>query len=171
MKVEIKVFDKRLDPLAYATPGAAAVDLRACSVYDDAGKISSPLVDSSLVILPGHRIKIGTGIAVHLGSAKWDEFPMCDLHTSIASLLLPRSGAGWKGFELANTVGLIDSDYQGELILAAKNGGTGPIAINPMERMAQMLIIPVLRPEYSVVTSFSSETARGDGGFGSTGAA
>ena len=137
-------------------PGAAAIDLRACSIIE--GDAPSVALTGRYILPPGARVKIGTGIAVHIGSASWEGFPLCDLSTSLASLLMPRSGAGWRGFELANTVGLIDADYQGELILAAKNGGSDPLTFDPLERLGQMMIVPVLRPAFVQVAEFSAST-------------
>lgn len=168
MKAEIKIIEPRIDALEYATAGAAAVDLRACAIIDGDNRVDLE-ANEVFTLLPGARVKIGTGIAIHVGSLEDNGVPVCGPSISAASLLLPRSGAGWRGFELANTVGLIDADYTGELILAAKNGGNEPITFSALERLAQMMIVPVLRPEYVTVAEFSSSTARGNGAFGSTG--
>jgi dUTP pyrophosphatase len=145
-RLDVRVLDARLrDQLPhYATPGAAGLDLRAC-------------VESPLVLVPGATELIPTGIAIHIGDARH------------AALILPRSGLGHKhGIVLGNLVGLIDSDYQGQLMVSCWNRGSTAFTINPLERIAQLVIVPVVQVEFNVVESFE-ESSRGAGGFGSTG--
>ena len=144
--VDIRVLDARVaDSLpAYATPGSAGLDLRAC-------------IDAPLVLQPGQAELIPTGLAMHLGDP------------GLAAMILPRSGLGHKqGIVLGNLVGLIDSDYQGPLMVSAWNRGSAPVTIQPMDRIAQMVIVPVVQVAFRQVESFES-SQRGEGGFGSTG--
>ncbi|HET8871095.1 MAG TPA: dUTP diphosphatase [Aquabacterium sp.] len=144
--VDIKILDARVaDSLpAYATPGSAGLDLRAC-------------LDAPLVLEPGQAQLIPTGLAMHLGDP------------GLAAMILPRSGLGHKnGIVLGNLVGLIDSDYQGPLMVSCWNRGQTAFTIQPMERIAQMVIVPVVQAAFRVVDSFE-ESERGTGGFGSTG--
>ena len=144
--IDVKVLDPRMaDQLpAYATPGSAGLDLRAC-------------LDAPLVLAPGQTALIPTGLSVHLGDP------------GLAALLLPRSGLGHKhGIVLGNLVGLIDSDYQGPLMVSCWNRGSTAFTIEPMERIAQMVIVPVVQAAFRVVDTFGA-TDRGSGGFGSTG--
>lgn len=144
--IDVKVLDPRMaDQLpAYATPGSAGLDLRVC-------------LDAPLVLAPGQTALIPTGLSVHLGDP------------GLAALLLPRSGLGHKhGIVLGNLVGLIDSDYQGPLMVSCWNRGSTAFTIEPMERIAQMVIVPVVQAAFRVVNAFGA-TDRGSGGFGSTG--
>ncbi|MBA4110221.1 MAG: dUTP diphosphatase [Leptothrix sp. (in: Bacteria)] len=144
--VDIKVLDARMaDHLpAYATPGSAGLDLRAC-------------LEQAVVLEPGQAQLIPTGLSMHLGDP------------GLAAMILPRSGLGHKhGIVLGNLVGLIDSDYQGPLMVSCWNRGSTPFTIEPMERIAQMIIVPVVQASFRRVESFEA-TARGEGGFGSTG--
>ncbi len=146
LQVDIRVLDARMaDALpAYATPGSAGLDLRAC-------------IDAPVRLEPGQSTLIPTGLAMHLGDAGY------------AAMLLPRSGLGTKhGIVLGNLVGLIDSDYQGPLMVSCWNRGHAAFTIEPMERIAQMVIVPVVQASFRRVESFAP-TARGSGGFGSTG--
>ena len=148
MKVEVKVLDQRVRGQlpAYATPGSAGLDLRAC-------------IDAPLELRPGDAQLIPTGLAIHLADAGY------------AAMILPRSGLGHKhGVVLGNLVGLIDSDYQGQLMVSCWNRGQAAFTIQPMERIAQMVIVPVVQARLRVVDSFDA-SARGEGGFGSTGRA
>jgi dUTP pyrophosphatase len=145
-RLDVRILDARLREQLpqYATPGAAGLDLRAC--------LAAPLV-----LAPGATELIATGIAIHLADARY------------AALILPRSGLGHKhGIVLGNLVGLIDSDYQGQLMVSCWNRGSMAFTINPLERIAQLVIVPVLQVEFNVVDSFE-ESGRGAGGFGSTG--
>ncbi len=147
-KIQLKILDKRIGgefPLPqYATEGSAGIDLRAC-------------LERPLVIEPGATHLIPTGMAVHIAD------------TSLAAVLLPRSGLGHKhGIVLGNLVGLIDSDYQGQLLVSCWNRGQEPFTINIGERIAQMIIVPVVRADFEVVEEFN-ETRRGAGGFGHSG--
>jgi len=129
---------------AYATPGSAGLDLRAC-------------IDQPIELKPGQTELIPTGMAIHIAD------------NAYAAVILPRSGLGHKhGIVLGNLVGLIDSDYQGQLFVSCWNRGQATFTINPMERIAQLVIVPVQRVNFNIVESFS-ESERGDGGFGSTG--
>ena len=129
---------------AYATPGSAGLDLRAC-------------LDAPITLEPNGWQLVGTGIAIHLADPAY------------AALILPRSGLGHKhGIVLGNLVGLIDSDYQGELKISAWNRSDTPFVLQPMERLAQLVIVPVVQAEFRVVTEFAA-SQRGEGGYGSTG--
>jgi dUTP pyrophosphatase len=144
--IDVKVLDQRLREQmpAYATPGSAGLDLRAC-------------IDAPLTLEPGSAHLIPTGLAIHIADPAY------------AAMILPRSGMGHKhGIVLGNLVGLIDSDYQGELMVSTWNRGSTAFVLNPMERLAQLVIVPVLQVAFNVVDSFT-ETERGVGGFGSTG--
>ena len=145
-KIDVKILDPRLhDHLpAYATPGSAGIDLRAC-------------IADSMIIQPGQCELIPSGIAIHLAD------PQC------AAMILPRSGLGHKhGIVLGNLVGLIDSDYQGQIFVSLWNRGHHPFSLMPMERMAQLVIVPVMQAKFNIVEEFPLST-RGSGGFGSTG--
>jgi dUTP pyrophosphatase len=129
---------------AYATPGSAGLDLRAC-------------LDAPITLEPNAWQLVGTGIAIHLADPAY------------AALILPRSGLGHKhGIVLGNLVGLIDSDYQGELKISAWNRSDTPFVLQPMERLAQLVIVPVVQAQFRVVTEFAA-SQRGEGGYGSTG--
>lgn len=148
--IDIKILDPRLRDEAgeyaphYATPGAAGLDLRAC--------IAAPLQ-----LLPGDTHLIPAGIAIHLADP------------GLAALILPRSGLGHKhGIVLGNLVGLIDSDYQGEIFISTWNRGNETFVLHPMDRLAQMVVVPVLKVDFKVVDAFDA-SHRGVGGFGSTG--
>lgn len=162
MNLEIRLLDARLedDDLfpRYATPEAAAVDLRACNLN------SAEFLRGQFTLRPGERIKIGTGIALDLGSHG-------DENQHVAGLILPRSGLGAFGITLGNAPGLLDADYQGEITLVLWNSGEHEYILRPLDRLAQLLFVPILRPQLSVVSAFSRHTIRGDGGFGSTGMA
>jgi len=144
--IDLKIIDARMrDQLpSYATAGSAGLDLRAC-------------IQVPLTIEPGSTHLIPTGLAIHIADPAY------------AAMILPRSGLGHKhGIVLGNLVGLIDSDYQGELMVSTWNRGATAFVLNPMERLAQLLIVPVLQVGFRVVDSFE-ESDRGAGGFGSTG--
>jgi dUTP pyrophosphatase len=146
MRVEVRVLDERMRESlpAYATPGAAGLDLRAC-------------LDAPIVIAPGATHLVGTGLAIHIADP------------GHAALILPRSGLGHKhGIVLGNLVGLIDSDYQGELMISTWNRGATAFTLNPLERLAQLVIVPVVQARFELVERFDA-SARGAGGFGSTG--
>ena len=146
IKIDVKIIDPRMaDQLpAYATPGSAGLDLRAC--------LSAPLT-----LQPNAWQLVPTGIAIYLQDRKF------------AALILPRSGLGHKhGIVLGNLVGLIDSDYQGQLMVSAWNRSDVAFTIEPMERIAQLIIVPVLQAQFNVVTEFPA-SERGEGGYGSTG--
>ncbi|WP_321901546.1 dUTP diphosphatase [Paraburkholderia tropica] len=146
MKIDVKILNERMrDQLPhYATPGSAGLDLRAC-------------LDAPVTLEPGETKLIPTGLAIHLADPGY------------AALILPRSGLGHKhGIVLGNLVGLIDSDYQGELMISTWNRGHTTFTLNPLERLAQLVIVPVVHAQFNVVESFE-ESERGEGGFGSTG--
>lgn len=146
MQIDVKVLDQRLRNHlpAYATPGSAGLDLRAC-------------IEHVLTLRPGETELIPTGMAIHLADPGY------------AALILPRSGLGHKhGIVLGNLVGLIDSDYQGQLFVSCWNRSREVFMLNPMERIAQLVIVPVLQAKFNVVEEFQ-ESGRGAGGFGSTG--
>lgn len=146
MKLEVKILNEKIrDQLPhYATPGSAGLDLRAC-------------IDDAITLNPGDTRLIPTGMAIHLGDPGY------------AALILPRSGLGHKhGIVLGNLVGLIDSDYQGELMVSCWNRGQTPFKLEPLERLAQLVVVPVIQVDMQVVDSFE-QSHRGEGGFGSTG--
>lgn len=150
--VDVKVLDARLKDGTgdyvphYATPGSAGIDLRAC-------------IDVAIKIHPGETILVPTGMAIHLADP------------GLAAMILPRSGLGHKhGIVLGNLVGLIDSDYQGELLVSTWNRGHETFTINPLDRLAQLVVVPVVQVTFNVVDEFAS-SERGSGGFGSTGKA
>lgn len=144
--LQVKILDERIrDALPrYATPGAAGMDLRAC-------------VEAPLTLQPGESRLVPSGIAIHVADPRY------------AAIVLPRSGLGAKnGIVLGNLVGLIDSDYQGPLMISVWNRGTAAFTIEPLDRIAQLVIVPVAQVEFEVVQEFGA-SARGAGGFGSTG--
>jgi dUTP pyrophosphatase len=146
--IDTKILDPRMREFlpAHATHGSAGVDLRAC-------------LDAPLVLAPGQTALVPTGLAIHIGDPGY------------AALILPRSGLGHKhGIVLGNLVGLIDSDYQGQLMVSTWNRGTTTFTLEPMERLAQLVIVPVLQVQFNVVDDFAA-SERGEGGFGSTGRA
>ena len=146
MKVDVKILDERLRAQmpAYATPGSAGLDLRAC-------------LQAPLTLAPGAWQLVPTGMAIHLADAGY------------AALILPRSGLGHKhGIVLGNLVGLIDSDYQGELMVSAWNRSSTAFTLQPLERLAQLVIVPVVQAQFNVVTDFAA-SERGHKGYGSTG--
>jgi len=147
-KIQLKILDKRLGneiPLPeYATAGSAGLDLRAC-------------LDEAVTLNPGETLLIPTGLAIHINDPK------------LAAILLPRSGLGHKhGVVLGNLVGLIDSDYQGQIFVSCWNRGNNAFDISIGERIAQMMFVPVIQAEFECVTEFN-ESHRGNGGFGHTG--
>ena len=145
-RIAVRILDERIRPHlpAYATPGSAGMDLRAC-------------IDAPLTLEPGQVELVPTGIALHVADA------------GLAALILPRSGLGHKhGIVLGNLVGLIDSDYQGQLMVSCWNRGGHHYALQPLERLAQLVIVPVVHATFEIVDDFK-ESARAAGGFGSTG--
>jgi dUTP pyrophosphatase len=145
-RIDIKLLDPRLraQPPAYATAGSAGLDLRAC-------------IDEALTLHPGQTALVPSGIAIHLADP------------GLAAIVLPRSGLGHKhGIVLGNLVGLIDSDYQGQVMVSVWNRGGEAFIIAPMERIAQLVVVPVVQAAFDVVDDFTA-SARGEGGFGSTG--
>ena len=149
MKLDVKILDERLRAQlpAYATPGSAGLDLRAC-------------LQAPLTLAANAWQLVPTGMAIHLADPGY------------AALILPRSGLGHKhGIVLGNLVGLIDSDYQGELMVSAWNRSDTPFTIEPMERIAQLMIVPVVQAEFNLVDAFEATSTRGAGGYGSTGRA
>jgi dUTP pyrophosphatase len=145
-RIDFKVLDERIRPYlpAYATPGSAGLDLRAC-------------IDAPMTLAPGAAELIPTGIAIHIGDA------------GLAAMILPRSGLGHKhGIVLGNLVGLIDSDYQGPLLVSCWNRGRGQFTVQPMDRVAQIVFVPIVQARFTEINSFDS-SSRGEGGFGSSG--
>ncbi len=148
MEIKLKILDKRIREQLpeYATKGSAGLDLRAC-------------LDAPLTLNPGETALIPTGIAIHLEDSGY------------AALILPRSGLGHKhGIVLGNLVGLIDSDYQGQLMISTWNRGNQAFTLAPFERLAQLVVVPVVQAQFNLVEDFN-ESDRGAGGFGSTGTA
>ena len=145
-RIDVRILDSRLhaSPPHYATPGSAGLDLRAC-------------LDVPLEVAPGQTTLVRTGMAIHLADP------------GLAAMILPRSGLGHKhGIVLGNLVGLIDSDYQGQIFVSTWNRGHEHFTIQPLERIAQLVVVPVLQVAFNVVDSFD-ESERGAAGFGSTG--
>ncbi|MBK7414687.1 MAG: dUTP diphosphatase [Dechloromonas sp.] len=145
-RIDVKILDDRLrdNPPHYATPGSAGLDLRAC-------------IDGPVEIVPGQTILVKTGMAIHLADP------------GLAAMILPRSGLGHKhGIVLGNLVGLIDSDYQGELMVSMWNRGQETFNLHPLDRIAQLIVVPVLQVGFNIVDDFDA-SKRGEGGFGSTG--
>ena len=146
IRVDVRILDERIRAAlpAYATEGAAGMDLRAC-------------IDAPITLAPGDTALVPTGIAIHIGDPGY------------AAILLPRSGLGHKhGIVLGNLVGLIDADYQGPLMVSCWNRGREPYVLSPMDRLAQLVVVPVARAAFRVVDEFDA-SARAEGGFGSTG--
>jgi len=144
--IDLKILDPRMNDFlpAYATAGSAGLDLRAC-------------VEAPMTIEPGQTMLVPTGLAIHIGDPGY------------AAMILPRSGLGHKnGIVLGNLVGLIDSDYQGQLMVSTWNRGSNPFTLQPMDRLAQLIVVPVLQVGFNVVEDFATSD-RGAGGFGSTG--
>lgn len=144
--IALRVLDERIRPFlpAYATAGSAGMDLRAC-------------IDAPIRLQPGATELVPTGVAIHIGDP------------GLAAMILPRSGLGHKhGIVLGNLVGLIDSDYQGQLMVSCWNRGSEAFELKPMERLAQLVLVPVLKAQFQVVEAFDS-SERSVGGFGSTG--
>ena len=144
--IDLKILDPRMKDFlpAYGTPGSAGLDLRAC-------------VDAPLTIEPGQTVLVPTGLAIHIGDPGY------------AAMILPRSGLGHKnGIVLGTLVGLIDSDYQGQLMVSTWNRSQAVFTLQPMDRLAQLIVVPVLQVGFNVVEEFAS-SERGAGGFGSTG--
>ena len=145
-KLDVRILDERVRAQmpAYATAGSAGLDLRAC-------------LDEPLTLEPGDSALVPSGLAIHLGDP------------GLAAIVIPRSGLGHKhGIVLGNLVGLIDSDYQGQVFVSCWNRGRDAFIVNPMERIAQLVVVPVVQVELNIVDSFD-ESVRGAGGFGSTG--
>ncbi|MFC4930110.1 dUTP diphosphatase [Massilia sp. GCM10023247] len=144
--IDLKILDPRMKELlpAYATPGSAGLDLRAC-------------IEAPLTLEPGQTVLVPTGLAIHVADPGY------------AAMILPRSGLGHKnGIVLGNLVGLIDSDYQGQLMVSTWNRGHAAFTLQPLDRLAQLVIVPVLQVGFNIVEEFAS-SERGIGGFGSTG--
>jgi len=144
--IDLKIIDPRMKDLlpAYGTAGSAGLDLRAC-------------IDAPLTIEPGQTVLVPTGLAIHIGDPGY------------AAMILPRSGLGHKnGIVLGNLVGLIDSDYQGQLMVSTWNRSQATFVLQPLDRLAQLVVVPVLQVGFNVVEEFASSD-RGAGGFGSTG--
>ena len=147
MKIDVKILDPRIAEQfpTYATAGSAGLDLRAC-------------LDAPLTLAPNAWQLVPTGMAIHLADPAY------------AAMILPRSGLGHKhGIVLGNLVGLIDSDYQGQLMVSAWNRSSVAFTIEPMERIAQLVIVPVLQAQFNIVQEFPTASERGEGGYGSTG--
>jgi len=145
-KLDVRILDERIrsNLPAYGTSGSAGLDLRAC-------------IDEPLTLRPGDSALIPSGLAIHLGDP------------ALAAIVIPRSGLGHKhGIVLGNLVGLIDSDYQGQVLVSCWNRGKDAFVVNPLERIAQLVVVPVVQVALNVVESFEA-SARGAGGFGSTG--
>ena len=148
-KIDVKILDPRIGqdfPLpTYATPGSAGLDLRAC-------------LDAAVELAPGETSLLPTGLAIHIADA------------NLAAVILPRSGLGHKhGIVLGNLVGLIDSDYQGQLMVSVWNRSEQPYEVKPLERIAQYAVVPVVHPLFVEVEEFGAESERAEGGFGSSG--
>ena len=148
-RIDVRLLDERLKthPPAYATEGAAGLDLRAC-------------LPGPITLHPGETTLIPSGLAIHLADP------------GLAAMVLPRSGLGHKhGIVLGNLVGLIDSDYQGQLMVSAWNRSPTAFTLQPMDRLAQLVVVPVVQPTFNLVDEFEAVSERGEGGYGSTGKA
>ena len=148
-QIDLQILDHRIGSEfkfpEYETDGAAGIDLCAC-------------LDSTMTIEPGESVLINTGLAIYIKDP------------NICATIIPRSGMGHKyGIVLGNLIGLIDSDYQGPLMVSCWNRGTSPFTLQPGDRIAQLVFLPVIRPSFKLVESFSESTERAEGGFGSTG--
>lgn len=147
MNIDIKILDHRLHdiPPEYATPGSAAIDLRAC-------------IDVQMLLQPNESVLIRTGLVMYIKDPNY------------AAMILPRSGLGHKhGIVLGNIVGLIDSDYQGQIMVSLWNRSTVPYTIHPLDRIAQLMLVPVIQAQFNIVEEFEFNSIRGAEGFGSTG--
>lgn len=145
--IDVKILDPRMKEQmpAYATTGSAGLDLRAC-------------IEAPLTIRPGETHLVPTGLAIHIADPGY------------AAMILPRSGMGHKhGIVLGNLVGLIDSDYQGQLMVSAWNRSQTAFTLQPMDRLAQLVIVPVVQAQFNLVDDFADASERGEGGYGSTG--
>ena len=146
--IQMKILDKRIGtefPIpTFKTGGAAAMDIPA-------------MIDGPIAIPPGHTAEISAGVAIFIKDPNY------------VGLVIPRSGTGSKGYSLRNTIGVIDADYQGPIIMKIRNTSHEPLHISPGDRVAQYMIVPVLRPQISIVDDFNETTERGEGGFGHTG--
>jgi len=149
--MQFQLIDKRLAAPEYATAASAGFDLRACS-------FEGMLLQGRATIPPGGTFTLGTGVKLHIGSMGDD----------MVGMVMPRSSLGKRGFALQNTVGVIDADYQGEIILMCRNDHRHLLTIDPLERVAQLVLVPVFRAVFRQVKEFKA-TVRGAGGFGSTG--
>lgn len=158
MKIQVKILNKKFykDGVLpkYATDGSAAIDL---------------ITTESVTFSPESIVKIHTGLALWLGGHDDTQMRYFRPHWGYAALIIPRSGLGTKGIVLANTVGLIDEDYQGELLIQAWNRNNNPISISEGDRIAQLMIVPVAKTEWEIVDEFSAPTKRGSGCFGHSG--
>jgi dUTP pyrophosphatase len=160
--MELKLLDSRLNEFQPATDLAAGYDLRCCE-------------NEEVVILPGQTVKVKTGIAVHMGadanSFMFGNQMIPELYPDLVycAVIMPRSGLGCKGIRPRNVPGLIDADYQGEVMLCMHNESDDFVTIQPMDRIAQLVFMLALHPQFMKVTQFSTDTSRGANGFGSTG--
>ena len=149
---QVVLIDKRLEMPAYATDGSAGIDLRVCS-------FDGFRLQGRATIPPGATFEIGTGVKMHIGS----------VGNGLVGMVMPRSSLGKRGLALQNTVGVIDEDYQGEIVLLCRNMHKHLLFLDPMERVAQLVLVPVFRAQLIEVAKFSVVSARGEGGVGSTG--
>lgn len=146
LPVQVKILNNQAELPEYATPGSAGLDLKAC-------------IEDTILLAPGQTTLIPTGLAMHISDP------------NVCAMIMPRSGLGHKhGIVLGNLVGLIDSDYQGELKISCWNRGESGYTINPGDRIAQLVLVPVIKAQLELVQDFSDESLRGENGFGHTGA-
>jgi dUTP pyrophosphatase len=154
--MEIKLLDKRLGQFAPATELSAGYDLRCCE-------------DEEVVILPGQTVKVHTGVSVHMGAIGEDNTMEAGHSFVFSAVIMPRSGLGCRGIRPRNVPGLIDADYQGEIILCMHNDSDDFVTIQPMDRIAQLVFTLAIHPNFKLVEDFSKDSVRGSNGFGSTG--
>lgn len=153
--MELKILNPKLPEFKPATELSAGYDLRCCE-------------DEEVIIIPGQTVNIRTGVSVHMGAAP---YALTDTHRNLVfcAVIMPRSSLGCKGLRPRNVPGLVDADYQGEIILCMYNEGEEFVVIKPMDRIAQLVFMLAIHPNFMKVTNFSNETSRGENGFGSTG--
>lgn len=154
--MELKLLDNRLNDFTPSTELSAGYDLRCCE-------------DDEVVILPGQTVKVKTGISVHMGKIDEERTMEAGHEFVFCAIIMPRSSLGCKGLKPRNVPGLIDADYQGEIILCMHNETEEFVTVQPMDRIAQLVFTSALHPQFMKVTQFSNETTRGVNGFGSTG--
>lgn len=172
ISMDVKLLDPKMaEFLERATTESAGLDLRASAVISPYDMTRTPIGDGRVTVYPGHSCRIGSGLSFDIGSVLGEDrvIALSEGLTAVG-LLLPRSGVGIKyRVRLSNTIGVIDADYQGEVIMVLENNGTDEFSFKAYDRITQLLFVPVWLPTFNVVEAFETETMRGAGGFGSTG--